>query len=174
MVLVSYAAGSPMCTLLVFVSLCSCCASDAQPPLVIDISCNGLLAFASALEVEEKSHVNKLAEWHQSFTCYNQLFWSFKNDYLQAIYRINGTRCLIIFFKHWTPEFKVKPAGPLRGEPVCLSLTSFFLFFLLPHVVSLPLSALRLWWVKEKWDFSCCVSPFVWWALFQTLYWSWL
>lgn len=92
MVLVSYAAGSPMCTLLVFVSLCSCCAPDARSPLVIDFNCNGLLAFASSSEVAEKSHVHKLAEWHQSFTCYNQLILSFKNDYLQATYRINVRR----------------------------------------------------------------------------------
>lgn len=50
----------------------------------------------------------------------------------------------------------VKTTDPLRGEPVCLYLTSCFLFFLLAHVVSLPLLALRLWWVREvKFQLLC-------------------
>lgn len=61
MVQASCAAGLPMCTLFFFL-FATAVHQMLRHRWVIDFSCNGLLVFASALEVAEKSHVNKLTE----------------------------------------------------------------------------------------------------------------
>lgn len=136
----------------VSVFLCNCCAPDAPLPLVNDLGCNDLLAFASALEAAEKSHVFEFCMLQSAnFILEVWLLEDCVQDKCMKKHFCSGTGCVIIFYKHQIAEFKVKAVDPLRREPVCLSLTfAFFLFSLLAHVVFLPLSALRLWWVKEK------------------------
>lgn len=127
---------------------------------------NCLLPLALALEVAEKSQsVTREFDVLQSANFFHQEWFFCRphpvQDKCMKEHFFCGIRCVIISLQ--ALNSKVNAADPLRGEPVCLSLSfSFFLFSFLAHVTSLPLSALRLWWVKDKWDFSCRVLPFVW------------